>query len=104
MVERLLSPPIVRPETYEGLSPAYRALFEVLDGTVYTSMARREPLAVSREIEDRAYRVGSGSLDVGFQRLSNYRSQVPAYCRLAATGWRSPSTGAGTGCRRRFRA
>lgn len=86
VLENLLEPPVVRPVGTDGLSPAYRALFEVLDETVYRSMNRRELLAVSREIEDRAYRVGSGSLKVGFQRLSLFRTQVPTYSRLAAAG------------------
>lgn len=86
VIERLLEPPVVRPQTTDGLSPAYRALFEVLDETVYTSMARRELLAVSREIEDRAGRLGTGSLHVSFQRLSVFRTQLPAYSKLAETG------------------
>ncbi|QKY19168.1 histidine kinase [Halolamina sp. CBA1230] len=84
-VERLLEPPIVRPERHDGLSPAYAALFEVLDETVYTSMERRELTAISREIEDRAHRVGTGTLHVGFQRLSVFRTELPEYRRLAAT-------------------
>lgn len=86
IVERLLEPPIVRPESRDDLSPAFAALFEVLDDTVYRSMERRELLAVSREIEDRARRVGGGRLHVGFQRLSAFRPQLPTYRRLAATG------------------
>ncbi|WP_082224682.1 DICT sensory domain-containing protein [Halolamina rubra] len=86
VLENLLEPPVVRPARTDDLSPAYRALFEVLDETVYRSMDRQELLAVTREIEDRAYRMGEGTLRVGFQRLSIFRTQVPAYSRLAASG------------------
>ena len=85
-VDRLLEPPIVRPESHEGLSPAYSALFEVLEDTVYTSMSRDELAVISREIEDRAARVGEGTLYAGFQRFSRFRSEVTEYCHLAASG------------------
>lgn len=85
-VERLLEPPIVRPESHDGLSPAYRALFEVLEDTVYTSMKRAELAAISGEIEDRAHRFGAGTLHAGFQRLSTFQPRVATYRRLAANG------------------
>lgn len=84
-VEQLPEPPMVRPESHGGLSPAYAALFELLDETVYTSMKPRELTAISREIEERARRVGTGTLHVGFQRLPVFRSELPEYQRLAAT-------------------
>ena len=84
LIDRLLEPPVVRPETIEELSPPYRALFEVLDDTVYRSMDRSELLAVSREIEDRAARSDTGTLHAGFQRLSVFRSQLEFYRQLAA--------------------
>ncbi|GAB7093630.1 DICT sensory domain-containing protein [Halolamina litorea] len=85
-VERLLEPPIDRPETPEDLPPTYQALFEVLDETVYTSIDREEMVAVSEEIEDRAQRTGSGTLHAGFQRLSRFRQRLSTYRRLASTG------------------
>ncbi|MFW5911104.1 MAG: DICT sensory domain-containing protein [Halolamina sp.] len=85
-VERLLEPPIVHPACHEGLSPVYRGLFEVLDNTVYTSMNEAELLDVSREIEDRALRVGFGNLHVSFQRLSLFRPQARIYRQLGASG------------------
>lgn len=85
-VERLLEPPIVRPESYEGLSPAYRGLFEVLEETVYTSMEREVLVVISQEIEDRARRVGGGILQAGFQRFSTFRPRLAQYRRLAAAG------------------
>lgn len=84
-LERLLEPPVIRPGERDGVSEGYRVLFEVLDETVFTSMNRRELLAVTREIEDRAHRVGTGTLRVGFQTLSTFRSQIDVYRHLAAT-------------------
>jgi len=80
----LLEPPIVRPWKRTDVSEGYRVLFEVLDGTVFTALERRNLLAVSREIEDRAYRVGTGTLRVSFQTLSTFESQADAYRDLAA--------------------
>lgn len=79
----LLEPPIVRPGEHDGVSDGYRVLFDVLDETVFTAMERRQLLAISREIEDRAFRVGSGTLRVGFQTLSTFESQVEVYRQLA---------------------
>ncbi|MFC6785157.1 DICT sensory domain-containing protein [Halobaculum halobium] len=47
-------------------------------------MRRRSLLAVSREIEDRAHRVGTGTLRASFQRFSAFRPQVGVYSYLAA--------------------
>jgi hypothetical protein len=78
----LLEPPIDRPI---GSAPgAHRALFDVLDDTVFTPLDRRQLLATSREIEDRAFRVGRGTLRVGFQNAAAFRRQRRVYERLAA--------------------
>lgn len=82
-VEGLLEPPIRRPGDRNGISEGYRVLFDVLEKTVVSGMDRRELLAVSREIEDRAYRVGEGTLRVSFQTLSTFRSQADIYRTLA---------------------
>jgi hypothetical protein len=79
----ILEPPVVGPGDADDVSDGYRVLFEVLDDTVFTAMARRELLAVSREIEERAFRIGTGVLHAGFQSLSVYRSQVDVYRTLA---------------------
>ncbi|MFC7096365.1 DICT sensory domain-containing protein [Halobaculum marinum] len=78
-VDSLLEPPIARPGERDGVSEGYRVFFDALDDTVFTSIRRRELLAVSREIEDRAYRVGHGTLRVCFQSLSTFRTQLPVY-------------------------
>lgn len=80
----LLEPPIHRPGESAGVSEGYRVLFEALDETVFSALSRRQLLAVSREIEDRAYRVGDGTLGVGFQTLSTFESQIDLYRELAA--------------------
>ena len=79
----LLEPPIVRPGDRNGISAGYSALFDALDDTVFTAMTRRELLAVSREIEDRAYRTGTGVLRVGFQTAAAFDAQLDAYRALA---------------------
>lgn len=85
-LERLLEPPVVRPAAHEELSAGYRTIFEILDDTVFTSMSRRELVTVSREIEDRARRVGSGTLHAGFQSFSVFRPQIPVYRELGSSG------------------
>lgn len=81
-IEELTTPPIVRPEEGDGTSEGYRVLFEMLERTVLSGMRRRTLLAVSREIEDRAFRVGTGTLRVGFQTLSAFRAQTDVYRTL----------------------
>lgn len=80
----LTEPPIVRPGERDELSEGYRVLFDLFDETVFTTMERRQLLAVSREIEDRVYRTGTGTFHVSFQTLSTFESQFEPYCRLAA--------------------
>lgn len=81
-VEQLLIPPVRRPGDRTDVSEGYRVLFELLEQTVFSGMTRRELLAVSREIEDRAFRVGEGTLRVSFQTLSTFRSQLDVYRTL----------------------
>lgn len=81
-LDELLSPPIRKPWDEEFVEAGYRALFDVLDDTLFSSFDRRQLLAAAREIENRAWRVGRGTLRVGFQSLSAMRDQVPVYERL----------------------
>lgn len=83
-IEGLTEPPIIRPGEDNKWSAGYRALFELLDKTVISGMNRRELLAVSREIEDRAFRTGSGTLRASFQTFSTFESQTAVYRTLAA--------------------
>lgn len=81
-VERLLAPPIGEPGDLDDRSAAYGVMMDLLQEAVFTGLDRRQLLAASREIEDRALRVGTGQLRVGFQSLSAFESQVPVYRRL----------------------
>jgi DICT domain-containing protein len=60
-------------------------LLEHLDETMFTSWDTRQMVAASREIEDRAFRVGSGTLHAGFQYVSTLRNELPIYERLGST-------------------
>jgi hypothetical protein len=81
-LDRLVNPEIHDPGTRELAESELRYLFDLLDDTVFSSLDRRRLLAASREIEDRAARVGRGTLAVGFQRLSAMESQLPIYLDL----------------------
>jgi hypothetical protein len=61
-----------------------RTLLELLGKTTFSLSTRRHLLAVSRQIEERAWRIGAGTLHAGFQRLSAYEAQLPIYERLAS--------------------
>jgi DICT domain-containing protein len=65
-------------------SPSDYGLREHLDEQTFTSYDPREMLAATREIEDRAWRVGAGSLHAGFQFFSVFEEQVEVYRRLAS--------------------
>lgn len=82
-LDDLLTPPIIGPGNDEFVSDGYKILFEVLDEAVFTALNRDQLLTVSREIEDRAYRVGHGTLRVCFQTFSTFKSQLPVYRHLA---------------------
>jgi len=69
-----------------GDTPPYRAILEGLDKTTFTSYDRTQMMRASREVEDRAWRVGEGQLVAGFQRLSTFETQHDAYSLLADTG------------------
>ncbi|WP_136717813.1 DICT sensory domain-containing protein [Halorientalis salina] len=68
-----------------GLSESpYRSLLEYLDETMFTSWSIDQMVAASREIEDRAWRVGEGEIHAGFQYLSTLRGELPVYERLGS--------------------
>ncbi|RXK49449.1 DICT sensory domain-containing protein [Halorientalis pallida] len=62
----------------------YQPLLDYMDETMFTSWSIDQMVAASREIEDRAWRVGEGSLHAGFQYLSTLRGELPVYERLAS--------------------
>ncbi|WP_224268388.1 DICT sensory domain-containing protein [Haloprofundus salinisoli] len=80
-LRHLVTPPIRRPWS-DGGETSYRALFEILDNTVFTSFEKKQMVAMSREIEERAWRVGHGTLRCGFQSLEALRKQRSVYSRL----------------------
>ena len=81
-LREILEPPIRRPWRPPPPDSGYRTLLSLLEDTIFTAFGRRQLLGAAREIEDRAWRVGSGDLHVGFQRLSALRDQYPVYARL----------------------
>lgn len=71
-------------ETEPGFSTdSYRPILDHLDETMFTSYDTRQMISASREIEDRAWRLGTGELHAGFQKLSILAPQMNAYERLA---------------------
>lgn len=83
-LERLLAPPRATDErARDAVSPAYGAVLDLLDDTVFASLSRRQLLATTREFEDRAWRAGEGLLHVGFQTADAFADQRSLYDRLA---------------------
>jgi hypothetical protein len=82
-LQKLIEPPIVRPGERDDVSEGFGVLFDILDDTVFTAMNRRQLLGVSREIEDRATRVGTGTLRASFQDWSRLEPQIELYRYLA---------------------
>jgi len=63
----------------------YQPILDHLDDTMFTSWDVGQMVTASREIEDRAFRVGRGTLHAGFQYLSTLENELPIYGRLGAT-------------------
>lgn len=63
----------------------YASILDHLDETLFTSWSIQRMTAASREIEDRAWRVGHGSLYAGFQTLSTLQGELDLYERLGET-------------------
>jgi len=54
-------------------------ILDHLDETMFTSYSRDDMVAASREIEDRAWRVGDGELHAGFQTLDVLTGEADTY-------------------------
>lgn len=54
-------------------------ILDHLDETLFTSYSRADMVAASREIEDRAWRVGDGALHAGFQTLDVLTGEADTY-------------------------
>ncbi|WP_435062789.1 DICT sensory domain-containing protein [Halobaculum sp. EA56] len=66
-----------------GEDRPFSPILEHLDGTIFTSYSLRQMMAATREMEDRAWRVGTGELHAGFQRVDALRAQTGVYEDLA---------------------
>ncbi|WP_181684595.1 DICT sensory domain-containing protein [Halorhabdus salina] len=64
----------------------YEAVLKHLKETTFTSTDRAQLHYASREIEDRARRIGSGTLYAGFQRFSLMAEQSSVYADIARHG------------------
>ena len=83
-IETVLSDNEKTEPGFEG--DAYRPILDHLDETMFTSYDIEQMVAASREIEDRAWRVGKGTLHSGFQKLSILEGQMDIYEQLAQKG------------------
>ncbi|MFD1564722.1 DICT sensory domain-containing protein [Haloarchaeobius amylolyticus] len=75
-----IHPPWVLAETDDDRSD----LFSFLENTLFTSYSRRQMLATTREIEERAWRVGAGRLYAGFERALAFAVQTDVYERFGS--------------------
>lgn len=75
-----LLPTIGYPGTRRNDS--YQQFMALFEGAAFAATDRRQLLATSREIEDRAWRVGRGTLYVGFQRPAALAAQRSVYERF----------------------
>ncbi|PSP96986.1 histidine kinase [Halobacteriales archaeon QS_4_70_19] len=80
-VDEVLTPPDQPNSRGDG---EHHPILDHLDETMFTSYDTRQMVSASREIEDRAWRLGSGSLHAGFQQLSILSDQMDVYTRLAS--------------------
>lgn len=80
--EALFAPADHPPWEFD-VSPDERGdLFDFLENTFFSSADRRQMLAAAREIEERAWRTGEGTLYTGFQTASALAAQTDVYARL----------------------
>lgn len=71
-----LNEPTTSPATYS------EPVLDHLEETLFTSYSIKQMFMASREIEDRAWRVGSGELHAGFQTVEVLTGQTETYDRL----------------------
>lgn len=82
-LDEIVSPTIHPPWELAESDVNLGELLDFFDRTLFTSFHRRQLLAVTREYEERAWRVGTGRLYAGFQRPAAFDAQTPVYDRLA---------------------
>jgi hypothetical protein len=81
-LDEVLTPPGAVENDLDG--EVRHPILDHLDETMFTSYDIKQMVSASREIEDRAWRLGKGSLYAGFQRLSILEDQMDIYTRLAS--------------------
>ncbi len=81
-VEAMLRPTVADPGSEAFNEAVYRTFLSLLPDTLFSSFDRRQMLAAAREIEDRAVRVGRGTLFAGFQSRDAFRRQRRVYEQL----------------------
>lgn len=67
-----------------GEDVPYRDILEAVDDTTFTAYDAESMLYASREIEDRAWRRGEGTLAAGFQSAASFDAQRHTYEVLAS--------------------
>lgn len=82
-LEELLDGAPLETESLGVDDSQYRDFLQYLKETTFTSYSKQQMIEVSREIEDRAWRVGSGELHAGFQFVSTIETQLGTYRDLA---------------------
>lgn len=82
-VAMLFEPRTRQLDAHAPRTDSVEPLLELLDDTLFQSFDRRQLLAATREIEDRAWRHGRGELHAGLQRPGALAAQRTAYERLA---------------------
>ncbi len=78
-----LDPAISEPWDEHFVGTEYSRLLEILENTLTHPLSRRQLLATARDIEHRAWHIGTGILRAGFQQLSAFDHQLSVYDRLA---------------------
>ncbi|QLG47434.1 histidine kinase [Natrinema halophilum] len=84
--QAILSPQVHPPWELAETDEDRSDLFDFLENTLFTSYSRRQMLATAREIEERAWRVGTGTLYSGFERATAFAVQADVYDRLGSRG------------------
>ncbi|UPV74719.1 sensor protein [Halorussus limi] len=80
-VRHLVSP--TDADLEPGANEALRVTLDLLAETTFVAFEKRNLLAATREFEDRAYRVGHGTLRAGFQSSAALESQHDVYAALS---------------------
>ncbi|NGM71500.1 histidine kinase [Natronolimnobius sp. AArcel1] len=80
--EALFAPDDHPPWEFDGSTEELRDLFDFLENTFFSSADRQQMLAAAREIEERAWRTGEGTLYTGFQTEPALTAQTDVYDQL----------------------